>query len=198
MLKVMHRLGVISLIAFVSTGCMQKMVEPTSPEASMAIIEPVVSGKMRVGLSFNTYSYHEKPPKVMFMNNYNRVACGDIKHNETGVVTEAKSFLGASQCYYPNLSPGTYTMLDYPMVQDGETYFVLFLRLHNTLKFEEEKLTFTIGPGEVKHMGTYVLNMDDSGSKLLVKSIDEIQGSDAASRAKLELSRAETSWQLGE
>lgn len=196
MIRTFARMSLVPLVLLMATGCMQRMVAPESPDSSMAIIEPVISGKMRVGLAFNSYSYHEKPPKIMFMNNYNRLSCADIQNTETGEVISYRGFTGATQCYYPNLSAGTYSLMDYPMKREGETYKVFFLTLHNTLRFEDKKLTFSVGRGEVKHVGTYVLNMKDTGSKLVVESIDSVKGSDAVERAKLELARTETQWEL--
>lgn len=194
--RVLTRVSVLTIIVMMSTGCMPRMVAPQSPQSSMAIIEPILSGSMRVGLAFNSYKYHEKPGAVQFMNNYNRLVCANLKNTTTGEMFSPQPFLGASQCYYPNLQAGKYLFTDYEMRGDGEGYRVLLVTLYNTLVFKEKNIEFSIGRGEVKHVGRYVIHMKDTGGKLEVQKIDKLDASPSVQRARQELARAETPWRL--
>lgn len=196
MIGIFSRLCVFVLASMSLMGCMQRMVVPESADASMAIIEPIVSGKMRVGLSFNNYSYHENPSVVQFGNNQNRLACADLKNVKTGEVSAPHEFTGSTQCYYPNLAAGTYTMMDYPMKNPGETYTVLLAKLYNTLMFGDQQIKFSISKGEVKHVGKFVIHMQDDGSQLKVKSIEKLNVGKSVDRARQELARTNTEWQL--
>lgn len=196
MIGIFFRLCVFLLASMSLMGCMQRMVMPESADASMAIIEPIISGKMRVGLSFNSYSYHENPSVVQFGNNQNRLACADMKNVKTGEVSAPHGFAGATQCYYPNLAAGTYTMMDYPLRYPGETYTVLLAKLHNTLMFGDQQIKFSISKGEVKHVGKFVIHMRDDGSQLKVKSIEKLDASKSVDRAGQELARTKTEWRL--
>lgn len=194
--RVLIRTSALCFMAVMISGCMQKMVVPQSPQAAMAIIEPIISGKMRVGLSWNSYSYHEKPSAIMLMNNQNRLACADLKNTKTGATFSSHYFTGATLCYYPNIEAGQYELMDYPMQQPHETYTVFLVKLHNTLMFKDKNIRFSIGRGEVKHVGKYVLNMKDTGSKLEVQSISKLDAAPSITRARQELAYAKTPWRL--
>lgn len=194
--RLFTRAGVLAVVVLLSTGCMPRMVAPQSPQSSMAVIEPILSGSMRVGLAFNTYKYHEKSATVQFMNNYNRVVCADLKNTSTEAIFSPQPFLGATQCYYPNLQPGKYRLTDYEMRGPGEGYRVFFITLYNTLVFRDKNIEFSIGQGEVKHVGRYVIHMKDTGGKLEVQKIDKLDAAPAVQRARQELARTETPWRL--
>lgn len=195
--RVLTRVSVLAIIVLMSAGCMPRMVAPQSPQSSMAIIEPILSGSMRVGLAFNSYKYHEKPGTVQFMNNYNRLVCANVKNAGTGEVFSPQwPFMGASLCYYPNLAPGKYLFTDYEMRESGEGYRVFFVNLYNTLVFKDKNIEFSIGRGEVKHVGKYVIHMKDTGGKLEVQKIDKLNASASIQRAKQELAVAKTTWKL--
>lgn len=194
--RVLRRASVLSFIVLMTTGCMQKMVAPQSPQSSMAIIEPIISGKMRVGLSWNSYSYHEKPSTIILMNNQNRLACADLRNTGTGATFPPHYFSGATLCYYPNITAGQYVLMDYPMKQPHEAYRVFLITLYNTLLFDDKKITFSIGSGDVKHVGKYVINMKDTGSKLKVQSISRLDATPSIARARQELAFAKTPWRL--
>lgn len=194
--RVLTRISVLAIIVLMSAGCMPRMVAPQSPQSSMAIIEPILSGSMRVGLAFNSYKYHEKPGTVQFMNNYNRLVCANLKNTTTGEMFLSQPFLGASQCYYPNLQAGKYRFTDYEMRGAGEGYQVLLVTLYNTLVFKDKNIEFSIGRGEVKHVGKYVIHMKDTGGKLEVQKIDKLNASASIQRAKQELAVAKTTWKL--
>ena len=149
----------ITIATFLS-GCATPLAPPKSPQSSMAIIQPIVSGKMRVGLAWNTYAYHEDPSRVSFMNNQNRVICPDVKNKKTGDVFQPNVVPSSSltpQCYYPNLTAGTYTFNDYKFDGPGETYQVLLVTLSRSLLFSHDELKFEIGSGEVKYLGKFVI-----------------------------------------
>lgn len=194
--RVLMRASVLVFVVLMSAGCMPRMVAPQSPQSSMAVIEPILSGSMRVGLAFNTYKYHEKSTTVQFMNNYNRVVCANLKNTTTDEIVSPQPFLGATQCYYPNLQPGKYRFTDYEMRGAGEGYQVFFITLYNTLVFKDKNIEFSIGPGEVKHVGKYVIYMKDTGGKLEVQKIDKLDASSSVQRAKQELAMTETPWRL--
>lgn len=188
----------ITIASFLS-GCATPLAPPKSPQSSMAIIQPIVSGSMRAGLAFNSYSYHEKPSNVSFMSNQNRVICPDVKNKSTGEINNA-NFLRTSsltpQCYYPNLSAGTYTFNDYKFDAPGETYKVFLVTLSNTLLFRNEEMKFKIGSGEVKHLGKFVINFKDSDGNLVIDRLDKLDARESITQAKLDLGRAGSPWKL--
>lgn len=185
--------------ATILSGCATPLPPPNSPKASMAIIQPIVSGSMRAGLAFNSYSYHEKPGNVSFMSNQNRVICPDVKNKNTGEVINS-NFLQTSsltrQCYYPNLSAGTYTFNDYKFDAPGETYKVFLVTLSNTLLFRNEEMKFKIESGEVKHLGKFVINFKDSDGNLVIDRLDKLDAKESIAQAKLDLVRAGSPWKL--
>lgn len=190
---------VLIAIATLLSGCATPLAPPKSPESSMAIIQPIVSGHMRVGLAFNTYSYYENPSHVVFMNNQNRVICPDVKNQETGEVVKATSILTSSltpQCYYPNLAAGTYTFNDYKFDRTGETYRVFFVTLSRSLLFRHDELKFQIGSGQVKYLGKYIIYFQQSGEDLAIDHIVKLDPKDSIKQAKLDLERDKSPWKL--
>jgi hypothetical protein len=186
-------------VATLLSGCATPLAPPKSRESSMAIIQPIVSGKMRVGLSWNTYSYHENPSRVEFMNNQNRVICPDVKNKETGEVFKATSILSTSltpQCYYPNLSAGTYTFNDYKFDRPYETYRVLVVTLSRSLLFRHDELKFQIGSGEVKYLGKYVIYFEQSDGDLAIDRIVKLDPRESIKQAKLDMEREKSPWKL--
>lgn len=188
----------IATATFLS-GCATPLAPPKSRESSMAIIQPIVSGKMRVGLAWNTYSYYENPSNVSFMNNQNRVICPDVKNKKTGEVFQSNSIPSSSltpQCYYPNLTAGTYTFNDYKFDRPGETYQVLLVTLSRSLLFRNEELKFDIGNGEVKHLGKYIIHFQQADGDLAIERIVKIDAREAIKQAKIDLEREKAPWKL--
>lgn len=186
-------------VASLLSGCATPLAPPKSPQSSMAIIQPIVSGSMRAGLAFNSYSYHEKPSNVSFMSNQNRVICPDVKNKKTGDVVKASSVPTTSmttQCYYPNLTAGTYTFNDYKFERDGETYKVLLVTLSRSLLFRHDELKFDIGNGEVKHLGKYVIYFEQSGDDLAIDRIAKLDARESIKQAKLDMEREKSPWKL--
>lgn len=95
---------------------------------------------MRVGLAFNSYSYHENPGKIILMNNQNRLICADLRNTKTEEAFPPRYFAGASQCYYQNMPAGKYIFTDYVMRGEWEGYRVFFITLYNTLRFTEKNI----------------------------------------------------------
>lgn len=181
------------------SGCATPLPPPTSRESSMVIIQPIVSGKMRVGLAFNTYAYQENPGRVSFMNNQNRVICPDVKNKKTGDVVKASGVPTTSmtrQCYYPNLTAGTYTFNDYKFEGAGETYKVFVVTLSRSLLFRHDELKFDIGNGEVRHLGKYVIYFEQSGDDLAIDRIAKLDARESIKQAKLDLEREKSPWKL--
>ena len=190
---------VLIAIATFLTGCATPLAPPKSRESSMAIIQPIVSGKMRVGLAWNTYSYHENPSQVSFMNNQNRVICPDVKNKKTGEVFQSNSIPSSSltqQCYYPNLTAGTYTFNDYKFDRPGETYLVLLVKLSRSLLFKNDELKFDIGNSEVKHLGKYVIHFQQADGDLAIERIVKIDARESIKQAKIDLEREKAPWKL--
>jgi hypothetical protein len=188
----------ITIATFLS-GCATPLASPKSRESSMAIIQPIVSGKMRVGLAWNTYSYYENPSNVSFMNNQNRVICPNVKNKKTGDVFQSNSVPSSSltpQCYYPNLTAGTYTFNDYKFDHPGETYQVLLVTLSRSLLFSHDELKFEIGSSEVKHLGKFVIYFQQSGGDLAIDHIVKIDARESIKQAKLDLEREKSAWKL--
>lgn len=186
-------------IATFLTGCTTPLEAPKSRDSSMAIIQPIVSGKMRVGLAWNTYSYYENPGHVIFMNNQNRVICPDVTNKKTGDVFQANSVPSTSmtrQCYYPNLTAGTYTFNDYKFQGEYETYRVFFWTLSKSLLFRHDELKFDIGSGEVKHLGKYVIYFDQADGDLAINHIVKMDAKESIKQAKLDLEREKSPWKL--
>jgi hypothetical protein len=189
----------IAIATFLSGCAIAPLAPPKSPESSMAIIQPIVSGKMRVGLSFNTYSYYKDPSHVSFMNNQNRVICPDVKNEKTGDVFQVSPVLTRSltpQCYYPNLTAGTYTFNDYKFDRPGEMYKVVFVTLSKSLLFRHDELKFKIGSGEVKYLGKFVIYFEQSGDDLVIDHIVKLDARESIKQAKLDLERDKSPWKL--
>lgn len=190
---------VLIAIATFLSGCATPLAPPMSRESSMAIIQPIVSGKMRVGLAWNTYAYQEDPSRVQFMNNQNRVICPDVKNKKTGDVFKASGVPSSSltpHCYYPNLSSGTYTFNDYKFDRPGETYGVLLVTLSRSLLFSRDELKFEIGSGEVKYLGKFVIYFQQSDSDLAIERVVKLDSRESAKQAKLDLEREKSPWKL--
>ena len=192
---------VLIAIATFLSGCATPLplAPPKSRESSMAIIQPIVSGKMRVGLVWNNYSYYEDPSHVSFMNHKNRVICPDVKNKTTGDVFQANSIPSSSltpQCYYPNLTAGTYTFNDYKFDRTNETYGVLLVTLSRSLLFSHDELKFEIGSSEVKYLGKFVIYFQQSGGDLAIDHIVKVDARESIKQAKLDLEREKSPWKL--
>ncbi len=190
---------VLAAIATFLSGCSTPLAPPTSRDSSMAIIQPIVSGKMRVGLAWNTYAYQENPSHVVFMNNQNRVICPDVTNKKTGEIIQASGLRTTSltpQCYYPNLTAGTYTFNDYKFDRPGETYKVMFVTLSRSLLFRHDELKFDIGSGEVKHLGKFVIYFEQSDGDLAIDRVAKLDARESIKQAKLDLEREKSPWKL--
>lgn len=181
------------------TGCMTPLEQPKSSQSSMAIIQPIVSGKMRVGLSWNTYSYYPHPSRVQFMNNWDRVICPAIKNKSSGNIFNAKVLMGEnliSQCYYPNIEGGSYEFQDYKFDNPGEEYRVLVVTLYRSLLFRHHELDFSIKAGEVKDLGRYIIFMEQSGGDMAITHIQNLGKKDSIEQAKLDLKNQKSNWRV--
>lgn len=177
-------------------GCTTMMEAPKSSASSMAIVEPYLQGKMRVGLNFQSYVYKEKQGMVIINQGENRLICPDAINQASGQKYKPQNFTGASQCYYPNLNAGTYILDNYPLVRSNETYNVFFVQMHNTVTFGGNNIKFSIRPGEVKHVGRYVVHIKDSGKEAKVVKVESLSAAPSINKARLELTRAKSAWAL--
>lgn len=184
----------IAILTLPLFGCSTTIEAPQSSASSMAIVEPYIVGKMRVGLNFQSYVYSDKPGIVQFNQGSNRLICPDAINQTNGRKYKPKNFIGASQCYYPNLDAGKYVLDDYPLVRDNEMYRVLLVNLHNTVTFNGNTIKFSIRSGEVKHVGKFLVHIKDSGQKVRVLKIDTLDSAPSINKARLELARAKSAW----